>query len=159
MDFFKTNWIGLVAIIIAIIAFSLPQTQNDLGAFGTRFPSGIAVGSGASVDTLGTLSVGDDGTQVTEMIVGKCTLIMSSFTVTASTTAAADCAVTGVVSGDTVFAQFATSTTAFLGWSIGQVSASSTSGFITMRVANNIGVASVIPASLASSSVQYLIVR
>jgi len=98
------------------------------------------------------------GTQLSQVQKGTCSLIASSFTITASTSLAVDCAVTGVVSGDTVFAQFATSTSAGAGWLVTQVAASTTSGFITFNIVNNTGTNAVIPASIASTT-RYLILR
>ena len=104
------------------------------------------------------LAIGQRGTQLAQVLKGTCALRAPSFTVAASTTVAMDCAVTGVLSSDTVFAQFATSSVVGNGWLISGANASSTSGFITMRVENRVGASAVIPASVASTT-KYLILR
>lgn len=96
---------------------------------------------------------GSSGTRVGPIIVGTGILIAPSYvSLVASTSLPADIAVTGVVSGDYVFAQFATSSPAGAGWQIIGASASSTNGFITVRFVNNTGATATIPASIASST-------
>lgn len=87
-----------------------------------------------------------------------CALISNAYTVTASSTLQMDCAVASAVTGDVVFAGFATSTANGGGWVVVGASASTTSGFITIRVRNDTGVTAVIPASIASST-NYLDIR
>ncbi len=107
----------------------------------------------------GGLIIGPSGSSLTQVIKGTGSLIAPSYvSLAASTTLAADIAVTGVVSGDTVFAQFATSTALGAGWEVVNASASSTAGYITVRFINNTGTAATIPASVASTT-QYLIIR
>jgi hypothetical protein len=125
--------------------------------FGNGLQAGLtqqfAVDSNGVLSTTGGLSVGSSGTTITKIIEGTCSLIVAgSYTLTASTTTAADCAVTGAAPGDMVFAQFATSTNVGSGFSISGASASTTSGYITLRVYNGTGVATLIPASVASTT-------
>lgn len=148
---------GLVALIAILLTWLIPAPTSNFGSSA----------NGGNVTDYDAVNVIDgyyvDETQVINgsgfsvgPSTGTCSLIAPSFTVTASSTVAMDCAVTGVVSGDIVFAQFATSSAQFLGWWIDGASASSTSGYITVRVTNGLGVAAVLPASLASST-QYFI--
>ena len=160
----------MVAVIIAIIAIGASnQASNqtkELGAFGTRFPNGVAVGTNATVDTAGDFSVGANGTQLAEIIAGSCSLINFGYgTVLATSTRNYDCAVTGVTSGDLVFTT-ATNTVPTLlpgggnqtpPWFISGAAASSTSGYITVSLTNMSGTANVPPGVIASST-RYLII-
>jgi hypothetical protein len=68
-----------------------------------------------------------------------------------------DCAITGVISTDLVWAQFATSTAVLQGWTITGSSASTTAGYVTLRVYNGTGGSAVIPASVASTTKVFVI--
>lgn len=154
MDFFSRNAVGVVALVVAIIGCYLPissAVQQNFGGItnydevdATAIRIGAGCGSGGSSCA---------GTRLGGVYAGSCSLIANTFTVTASTTKAMDCAIAGLVSGDGVEIMFATSTAAGTGWSVVGASASSTSGFATIRVANNTGADAVIPASIASSTV------
>jgi hypothetical protein len=111
-----------------------------------------------SVSSAGAVTIGATGTATAGDQWGTCSLIAPSFTVAASTTVPMDCAVTGAVSTDFVLTQFATSSANGQGWSIKGAAASTTSGFVTLRVANETGTSAIIPASIASST-KYLIRR
>ncbi len=121
-----------------------------------------AFGGTTSYDELDTSVLrvgGTNGTRLALLTLNSCSLIASTFTVTASTTVAMDCAVTGVVPTDAAFAQFGTTTANLLGgWSVAGASASSTAGFITVDVTNGTGANAIIPASIASST-KLIIVR
>lgn len=122
--------------------------------YDTLSASGLVIGSGCN--QFGATCA---GTTIAQILKGTGSLIMPTYTsLAASTTLAADIAVSGVQSGDEVIAQFATSTATGAGWEVVGASASSTSGFITLRVINNTGTAATIPASIASTT-QYLIIR
>ena len=123
----------------------------------------------ALLTSTGTFTVGASGTAVSQVIKGSCALTGMDVSQTATTTSPYDCAVTGVVAGDIVIAQFATSSVAVnqsfsgdnnTGWIIHSVVASTTSGYITVRVANWTG-GSVAPSSVTrmGSSTQYIILR
>lgn len=148
MGFILKNWIGLVAIVIAIFGLYMPAQKAVEGLVGgvTNYDEldVQAVKVNGTVDAFGT--------RLGPIIVNTCSLIAPSFTVAASTTVTMDCAVTGVLSGDIVKAWFATSTSPGNGWAIFQSAASTTSNFITMRVTNFTGASAVIPASLASTT-------
>lgn len=115
MSNIKLVWGGImVAIVFAIGGFFLPQVQlpefspeDALGATGTRFPNGIAVGSSASVSSTGTFNVGSTGNGISKMIQGSCTATQAEAAATAfaaSSTRAWICSVTGARSGDKIFA-------------------------------------------------------
>jgi hypothetical protein len=142
---------------IAIGGYFFPKAGAAFGGitnYDTVSASGLAIGVGCN-----SFGAACGGTTITQVIKGTGILVMPNYSsLAASTTLAADIAVTGVVSGDTVFAQFATSTANGAGWEVVGVSASSTSGFITLRIINNTGTTATIPASIASTT-QYLILR
>lgn len=150
----KILTIGLVvAIIIALGAYMFPRIQGSvlLGGvsnFDTVQVTGLIVGSSAT-----------NSTNISFQKTGTCSLIASAYTsLAASTTIAMDCAATGAVTGDVVFAQFATSTNVGAGWLVTQASASTTAGFLTLSIVNNTGAAATIPASVASTT-KYLVLR
>ncbi len=106
----------------------------------------------------GGLKIGSSGVAMTQFISGTGALIYSNPSVIASTTLPFDIAVTGVIDGDKVFVQTATTTANGAGWLITGASASTTSGFITLRIVNNSGATNVIPRNIASNT-PYLIIR
>lgn len=146
----KGIWVALIAVaIIAIVGLVNP-------AQGIKFQG---VTNYDEVDATAIKIGGSSGSRLGPIISSTCSLIANSFTVAASTTVAMDCAVTGVVAGDIVFAQFASSSPIVgNGWAVDQVSASSTSGFITLLVTNNVGASAVMPASIASTT-RYLVLH
>lgn len=157
--------VALVAVIIAIGSYfhAVPSFGAASGQSHFQkesFLQGLAAGvrDQFSVDNLGKVTIGASGTAVTQLLKGTCSLIGDTYTVIASTTKAFDCAVTGALTGDLVFPGNATSTVAGLGWENSSGSASSTAGFITIRVSNSTGANAVIPASVASST-PYFILR
>lgn len=131
----------LIAIVIAIVALFLPSvstpssTSLGSGTPGTRFPHGITVGGGDGSSAFGTnMAVFLDGT---------CALIVQGGNVTASTTGAYDCAVTGLTSSYNVRAIIATSTKYASGQGNGfyvvGAKASTTAGYLTVILANGTG--------------------
>ncbi len=150
---FKENAVAVIALIIAIIGLFYPQISQTVQRLG-------GVTNYDEVDATAIKIGGTSGSRIGPIISSTCSLIATSYSVAATTTVAMDCAVTGVVSGDIVFAQFATTTPAAGGnsWVVAQASASSTSGFITLNVANWTGKTTMMPASVASST-QYLVIH
>lgn len=145
--------VALIAIVIAVSGHFFPQAQELLGASGTRFPNGIAVGTGASVSTAGTLVIGANGSSISEFKATTCNLIGTDASQPASTTVAYDCAVTGIASGDVVMAILASSTPRFgQGWDIKAAIASTTAGFLTVLLSNETGTAAVPSATSVGSS-------
>lgn len=144
-----------IGIVLAIVALAV----SIGGYFHVAVPSFGGVTNYDELDATALKIGGANGSRIGPVITSTCSLIAPSFTVTASSTAVMDCAVTGVVTGDGVFAQFATTSAAFGGgWSIAGASASTTSGFITLLVANGTGATAVIPASVASTT-KYIILH
>ena len=153
MNFITKNWVGLVAIVIALIGlFATANTAPVAGGIsnGTGFTHGISVGN--------TATLGVAPTNISKILTGTCSLIAPSFTVAASSTVPMDCAVAGVTSSDTmVMTEFASSSVVGSGWAIDGSSASSTAGYLTMRITNWTGASAIIPASIASTT-QYLVI-
>lgn len=143
------RWGSLIAIVIALATaatffFSQPAAPTAGGiTTGTAFPHGISVGLAAIAPT-----------NVKDIHIGRCSLIAANYvSLSATTTLTADCAVTGVVAGDIVEAQFATSTgQVYGGWIVTGASASTTSGFISISYHNGTGAAATIPAAIASTT-------
>ena len=153
----KSFLVALVAVVIALGAWFAPGQEVTLGGptnYDTVEATGLAIGSGcANANDTCT------GTVMTQILSGTGILIGPSYvSLVASTTLPFDIAVSGVVSGDRVLAQFATSSANGAGWDIVGASASTTSGFVTVRIVNNTGTTATIPASVASTT-QYLIIR
>lgn len=140
---------ALIAVaVIAIGGYAYPVMQQVAPTAGgvttgTAFPHGISVGLPTTTPTNFSKFKG-----------GTCNLIMSSFTLAASTSIAADCAIPGLVSGDKIFGWFSTTTetNGSAGWLVAQQSPSTTPGFATFRILNLNGVSAVIPKSIASST-------
>lgn len=143
----------VVAIVIALLAVGI--------AISNKAPTASFAGV-INYDELDATAIkigGSSGSRVGPVIASTCSLISANYTnLAASTSLPMDCAVTGVVSGDLVFAQFATSSPLGEGWLVAQSSASSTSGFITLRIVNNTGAAATIPASIASTT-QFIVLH
>lgn len=143
----KGLWVALIAVaIIAVASLCIVLTK------GSSAPSFGGVTNYDEVDTTALKVGGTNGSRVGLLSTGFCSLIAPSFTFAASSSVAVDCAVSGVVTGDIVEAWFATSSSNGAGWLVTQSSASTTAGFITLRIVNNTGTSAVIPASLASST-------
>lgn len=152
----KVTIVGVVvAIVIALLAMGLALSASKSAA-------GVSFGGTTNYDEVDASALkigGTNGTRLGLLSFGICQLIASTYTVAASTTIGMDCAITGVVPTDGVFAQFATSTQIGIGgWSIRGASASSTAGFITVSVVNGTGASNTIPASLASTT-KYIVLR
>ena len=147
--------VALVAVIIAIGGYFYPSVSASVFGANATGPAHYQTESFWQ-----GLQLGQRGSVISNALFGKCSLISNNFTVTASTSVAMDCAVTGATSADTVFGNFATSTasTAGPGWEVVGVSASSTAGYDTFRITNGTGATATIPASLASST-EYLNLR
>lgn len=117
--------------------------------------------------TGGNLQVGSVGSVISGIQSGTCTIFAYSTTIAASSTAQVDCqagasslsAISGITSGDRIFASLASTTSAiFEGIDIQWVAASTTPGYITMKLYNGTG-GTFTWSSTASSSIPYLVVR
>lgn len=158
MDFLQRNaGIGvLIAIVIAVGAYFYPSAAQIASNFG-------GVTNYDEVDATALKIGGSSGSRVGPIIAGTCALTGMDASASATTTSNYDCAVTGVVSGDTVFAQLATTTSSvpnsIVSFAALSAKASTTAGFITVRVANFSGTA-VVPSTLQiGSSTNYLVLH
>ncbi len=169
--FYSTILAVVLSVFVVVSGVTAATTiSTNINTGGTLTVTGVSTLTGASTLT-GGITVGSSGTAVTQLIKGSCTTWNGGIAAgingmdgnhPASTTEAYDCAVTGAVSGDLVFAQFATST--FNGsagqttWLIAGAKASSTSGYITVLI-TNYGPAAVPSVTGVGSSTSYLIIR
>lgn len=131
----------MVALIIAIVAIFTPAGKTivqQIKSFG-------GVTNYDEVDATAIKVGGTNGSRVGPVIATTCSLIGLDIVQAASTTKPYDCAVTGVVSGDTIlFTEATTSATytvANAPFRIVGAKASTTSGFVTFGVENYFGAA------------------
>ena len=161
------EWSGVIALLAIILTWIVPS-PNMFSATGTRMPNGISADStspsagqvrGTTFTVTGATTLGSSGTSLTQVNVGTCYLLAYAATIAASTTATVTCqgtaaiwnlnqvlatTLTGVANGDFVLAQLSTTTASVSGSVFGGLvlegaSASSTAGYITLRVYNNTG--------------------
>lgn len=133
-------------------------TTGDVSAAAGTFTGAVALTS--------TFQLGSAGTALSELKSGTCTIFAYATTIAASSSAQVDCsggaaltAISGIQSGDRIFASLASTTSsAGMGLNIEWVAASTTAGYITMMINNATG-AVFTWASTASSSIPYLVVR
>lgn len=143
MSFIQKNIVALVAIVIALVSLGF--------VFSHKSPSFSGVTNYDEVDATAIKIGGTNGSRMGPLIASACSFT-ADMTVTATSTVQVDCAVTGVVSGDRVFAQLATSTAQggspqkYGGWLITDAIASTTAGQVTLTLANNTG-ADAIPSA------------
>lgn len=140
-------WIAMVVVAIIAITAHLHATPSPQASLGASCQTTTCLENGLWL-TSGSLTVGASGSDIGQILEGTCALIVPSgagATITASTSAPFDCAVTGAQSGDNVIMTIATSTVSGkYGTQLGQfmivgAKASSTSGFITAMVYNATG--------------------
>lgn len=120
----------IVAFLVCAMFLAGNSGKSAGGTFETvkqEFSDGFNVNGG-------TFRLGASGSSLTQVIKGTCDLVGG--TIAATSSASADCAVTGVKDGDLVFATLATSTA---GGVITGARASSTDGYITVRLLNLAG--------------------
>lgn len=142
----------LIAILLAVGAYFFPSVAGDavesLGSYGTRFQNGLCVGSTCSV-TRYKMTIGNSADAIGKLFNktgSSYPLIMpksAGYTQAATTTYGYDVAVTGIVSGCTVMATYATSTPTLAGaqWPILGAIASTTAGYATLVIENLTGTA------------------
>lgn len=147
-EWVNTGLILLVALL-GLVGGNHQSVDQRAGSVttGSAFPHGVSIG----------LAV-NSPTNVAEIHTGTCALIYTNSSIIASSSTAFDCAVTGIVSTDVVFAQTSTTTAAAAGWAIVGASASSTAGYITFNIVNNTGATGNIPRNIASST-PYLVIK
>lgn len=148
--------VGLYALYVVIIATLVLATS----AFFAQKNSSEAVGgtsntnSDLKITPPGSLSVGTTSSATAFTFIKKGTCNLVGGTIAATSTGFADCAVTGALAGDLVFATFATSSP---GATIVGARASSTAGFITVKILNLSGASA--HTTAFGTSTAYLIVR
>lgn len=153
-EWINTGLIVLVAILVMVGGTSTigrGRTNYD-----TVQVSGLVVGTTTSATNISTIQT------------GACNLIGTDASQAASTTAAYDCAVTGVLPTDNVLIMIGTSTLSRLGasagvgasmnWVYSAAKASTTAGYITVLLTNN-GTAAVPSAFGVGSSSPYIVTR
>lgn len=165
----KISWIALlasvVALVIACVSLYTPHNGKIFGGttnYDTLASTGLQVGANCN-NGFATCS----GTLESGFNFGTCYVQASSITIAASSTATVDCqagttgtqsALTGVSTNDNVSVQFSTTTpTTFQGLTVLGASASSTAGYITMKVYNGTGTTFTWIAS--ASTTQYHVYR
>lgn len=145
MDFLKQNWIGLVAMLIAILGCYLPVQNAILGGV-TNYDE---------VDATAIKAGGTNGTRLGPIISTTCNLIQSAAgSHAATTTKEYLCAITGVSASDYVSAVLPQGAYAASYGGFGIAGAyATTTGFVGVQVINLTGTAtSSFP--LATTSVQ-----
>ena len=162
----------IVVSVLAALFRSAPDQKPTPSTFGTVSGetnyntvgvTGLKVGPNCG-DGFGS-SVANGCKAISHFIATTCgALIGADVSQSASTTLAYDCALTGVTSTDNVIAMLATSTpfavsggTGTLGWSIEAAKASTTPGFVTLMISNNLGKAAAVSATNIGSSTPVLI--
>ncbi len=139
--------------------------QFVVSKLGVLTSSATAAWSAAQTFT-STVQFGSSGTALTQIKKGTCTIFAYATTIAASSTGNVDCqagvaALTSlgdVLKTDLVFIQMPTSTPTTSNGMQYYASASSTSGFISLRVINNTGT-TFTWTSQASSSIPYIVIR
>ena len=142
---FKKISYGIAAFVLAVAAALNPNVIGLVG--GTTNLDRLDLSEGLTVGTTGaTMAFIKFGTM-------NCTGYGS---IAASSTGLIDCPVTGVTKSDTLFVQNPTSSPST--WEIVSAGASTTNGYITVRLYNGTGAAAIPPAT-ATSSLRYLTIR
>ncbi len=187
---FIKDWSGVVALVILAIMGGLYLMGKSSTQFGSTSCANITCLSGGLrlvADAGGdfesdvaavfnsTFKLGTNGTSVSRLDTGKCYFQPSGTTITASSSTLVDCqgtamvsttagsALPGVTAADNVVLALATSTTcdAGNGGLIAQsASASSTAGYITVRLFNACGTTFTWPTSgTASGTASYIVTK
>jgi hypothetical protein len=167
--FLKNTGLVIAGVVVgllfsAVVSSLEPSTLGGVyNQVNNTFREGIKVGTSDqfSVTSAGALTLGTSGTTHTQVIATTCNLIGTNGSQNATTSAAYDCAVTGVTPGDLVFGSLnsATGATNNGRWAIASTKASTTAGYVTFVVVNNTGAAAVPSTSSVGSSTQVLIIR
>ena len=141
--------IGLVVLgVIVSVLFSVTMNEGEdlQGVYNQvqkYFDDGIKVGSNGSTNG--------------EMIAGSCSIAVNR-SVSATSTATVDCAVTGVTSGDIVLVQASTTAETGAPFVISGAKASTTAtGYITLSVSNMTGATANVPTNIASGTSYWVV--
>lgn len=161
----KINKWLLIPTFLLVLAVLLVGGNNQsvsFGAAGSRFPNGISADStspvagqvrGTYLASTGSLTVGSSGTAIARVNTGTCYIKAYATTIAATSSAEVDCQATAAVSasgiapltgitfGDAVSATLSTTTAGSVvgGLAITGVSASTTAGYISIRIVNLTG--------------------
>ena len=167
----KTVGAFVVVFLLAFIAWNMRHMSapvatlfgaNECASGQTCLPSleltgpnggvtnALQIDSGATTFA-GSLAIGSTGSALTLVKKGTCTILANS-SIAATSTANADCAFTGVLSGDVVMAHLAASTTLASQYVIKGYNASTTAGFVTFSILNLTGGAAVPGATVGFGS-------
>lgn len=150
----------LVVVCLILIGIS-GQGGTTAGGIGGKTSTsgtyiaqnGFGVGTEQSFkqifNSTGQLVLGQSTSPITQILPGTCNIINYASTIAASTTAQVDCdagttgspvAIAGILSGDKIFIDPASTTpTTFMGLDLLKAAASTTAGHITLWVANQTG--------------------
>lgn len=157
MNYIKTNHLSLLIILFMVVSpfFSGSQMFGalDRTTVGNPWTFSGAVTHSGTVSNTSTVTVGSSGTAMTRVNTGTCYIKAYAATIAASSTATVDCqatavvdpsgasALTGVTMGDSVALTLSTTTagTLYMGLQVAGASASTTSGYITVRLTNMLG--------------------
>lgn len=146
-------WVALIAVaILAIGGYIYPQIAGQKAGGVTNYDE---------LDATAVKVGGANGSRIGPIIAGQAALIGSNASQAASSTVAYDIAVTGVVAGDTVYVQLASSTPQTANqtyWTIIGSKASTTAGFITTLLWNN-GPAASPSVSGVGSTTNYIVMH
>lgn len=159
--------IVVVILLIVVGAVAYFSSSSTSGRGGTSNADTISLGgsllTGQDPTQGGTLQVGLTGTGIAHINAGTCTINAYSATIAATGTAQVDCsagvsgpvAITGILPGDRILASLASTTVANNeGLDIQWAAASTTPGYITLKIFNGSG-AAYTWVSTASSSITY----
>jgi len=167
----------LVLILVAGVIIGFLATfflGSNLGSNQVSAPVGGVTNYGGGL-TIDSIQVGSGETTISNLNAGTCYLRPYATTITASTTANVDCqgtlawnanstantsALTGISMGDWVVASLSTTTTGTTvqGLRLGGASASTTAGYIVLRIINQTGTTYTWPTTsgLASGTASYI---
>lgn len=135
---------GIAIVLTVGIAVHGSNTQPQLlGEAGTRFPHGLYIGAQSAGVPI-----------IDAVLTGTCNLFGSTDAAPATSTTQTSCSAPGVLPGDKVFVNLASTT---LGFTVAGASASSSNDFIAVSLLNLAGGASQI--TKVGTSTQYFIFR
>lgn len=150
--------VGLYALLVTLIVTVVIATTAIISQQ-NRIPEELLGGTSNTNSALkitppGSLSVGTTTSATAFTFIKKGTCNLVGGTIAATSTGFAACAVTGALAGDLVFATFATSSP---GAAIVGAQASSTAGYITLKILNLSGASR--DTTAFGTGTAYLIVR
>lgn len=159
----------ILSLLLAVAVFGLHKTASMVGSITSpatnldflQLSQGLQLPAGPSVST------SNSGTALQGMFQGNCIILAAATTIAATSTAQVDCqagasspsALSGVQAGDNVFTHATSSwPTTSQGLQIVSSQASTTNGYITMKIFNGTGT-TFTWTNTASTSIQYWAIR